>query len=89
MAKRQRKSLSQAAEEVRQSEAEAAPEVEEKPTPGRKRRGADKHRLNVNVEADLYDRFAELASRNGATMTFLVTQYMMRAVEDEDVMPWR
>lgn len=51
--------------------------------------GREEERLNVRVDGELFRAFKDLASRNGATMTFLVTQYMKAAVEDDDVLPWR
>lgn len=99
MAKQKRRSLSEAADEVRQSAEPARVEVEPDPEPveedagpktsGRRRVGAEKTRLNVNVPTDLYDRFQEMASRSGAPMSFLVIQYIQAALDAEDPLPWR
>lgn len=53
------------------------------------RKRKPKSRLNVNLDTDLYDRFQELADREGGSMTFLVTQYVKAAVEADDGLPWR
>ena len=43
----------------------------------------DTKRLNVNVPADLYDRFKEKADRKGHTLTWLVKQYLEDYVSRE------